>query len=198
MNIAFTGTNDHASLSTIMEAENSPRKIVSHKMLCILDNNGKKKDAYEFENLLDEFKYSKNPKDKNKIMIEVINDISEKDIGIILGQDEKKLKNEYKPNCLCVRINGKPVNIFKNNSYIFKKLQSLVNDIRDIRPIDLLFEEKTMNKKEVLFDMIGQDKFVGNEKEVLSNFYNPENVKMTAAMISTSLHNVIKNLVGRK
>ena len=195
--IAFTGTGNHASSFTVMGTEDSKRKIVSHKILCTLNNNGTK-DAYDFENLLDEFKYSKKPEDKNKLVFEVINDISDKDIKIMSEKDLEKIKEEYAPHCLGVRINGKPVNVFKNNLYIFKKLQNLANDISEIRPIDLLFQKKTLDKKEILSIMIGQYQSAGNKKEALAQCFKPENIKLNSVMISTSLHDIIKHLVSKK
>lgn len=197
MNIAFTGTANHASISTLFETSDPNHKIVSHKILCTLNNEGKR-DAYEFENLLDEFKYSRCPQDKNKLVFEVINDISDKEAQIILKQDLGNIKKEYVPNCLGVKINGKPIKAFSNNLYIFKKLQKLANEIAEIRPIDFLFQKKTIDKKEILLNMIGIEHLGGKENEVLSRCFNPENMKLNSLLVSTSLHEVIKSLLYKK
>lgn len=190
MNIAFTGTTNHAAIYTIEIKDDGSVDFIN-TLTCTLDDKGKK-NLTELKPTLTEYKNSQIT--ENSIVITAKSKLSDADTrelnNSFKNNNFKAFLKKYNPHGDSITINGKEVIQNKNRIYIFKKLQELAKDILNIKDVYLLIPEN-LDKKRIIKNL-GDDLYE-TEKQ-LSEALTVGNIKTNADLIDRSLANICRRI----
>lgn len=167
MNISFKGTTNH--YSEFGQGEIQGQEGFYHTLTCTLNNEGKRKDLYEFGPILQEFPHSKIKSENNVLQIQVFNKLGPEDSVNIQESLEKFFAEKYNPQGDLILINGKPLAVGKNKLYIVEKIQNLAKTISEKRNAEFV-----------------------NSKNGFDNPVKVKNIKFNADVIYKSAKNLIK------